>query len=243
VSGAVVGVSLDKLEGRYVGRYPFEFYDGRGEIVSGRNIRATVLNSDDEYIIMDEIIITIPLYKQKKVPIRLSFVNIRGINPADITAELSAQTIILAGEKDVIDAVEYLEIGPFDADNMPTGEPLEFEVSLPGNLMDVEGIGVITATVTLPEVTSATVEVVNYEFINRPIGTVVNQLTTQLFVEIIGEPPAVEAVTSENIIATADLANALVGARSEVRLSFEIRGYRYIEVIGEHQLVVELREQ
>ena len=184
--------------------------------------------------------VTIPIYMQKTVPIKVSFINAEGIDTSKLKYDLTMDTITIAGPRDIIDSRQDVTIGPIDFSKLDLDAAFTFEIPLDAGIVNEDGINEVTVYVDTSEMDrkSLSVEKGNILLKNIPADyqvTIENDSIKN--VKMVGGRTDIQNLSSKELLAWADLQNIKEGT-SRVRVSIYTTGNKFAWAVGEYSVTL-----
>ncbi len=163
---------------------------------------------DNQLIIdnIDVISVTIPIYKVKTLPLKVEFVNVpKGFPTEKLHYTLSVKNIKVASAGETIDSIEAIMVGPIDFRNIDINHKATVPIELKAGIKNVDGLSEVVVTFNTDEYISKMFEVSNVVCENDPAGYKGEKKNNISNVKIVGPKNVVEKLTSQDIVAIADL--------------------------------------
>lgn len=181
------------------GDYPYEFIGANGEPLKDLNVEVDT----------QTIHVAFPIYATAEIPLEVTLIPGGGAGPSNASYDLSADTILVAGNSQAVTAIQEegaLTIAAIDLATVEDGEELKVSIPLTDELTNISGFTEVTVTIHINDtLASRIIETNNIEYINCPDGWSARVLTQVLNVEIRGTPELVDAVIEENVLVSVDL--------------------------------------
>lgn len=228
-----VQVVLDKtdLSETYSGDLPYTFVSFGGETLDGTDLSVSV----------PLIRTTLPVVQLKEVPLTVNILPGGGATADDVTYTISPQTIMVSGAADDLEPLKEVSLGNLDLSKVLGSDVLTFPISLAAELSNVSGVSEATVTISMNDLSTATLEVDNIELINIPAGCNAQSVTQSRQVQIRGEKAAVAAVTQSQLRIVADLSQAVAATGTQtVPVKVYLDGRSDVGVVGEYNIVVSI---
>lgn len=208
------------------------FYDSRGNKLLLKNVEYD--NSPVE--------ITIPIYKHKKLPLLLQFVNIpQFLDISKIDYELSVSEIEVAGPPNILDTYTGLELPPIDFRTIDINTILNLNVKLATGLTNVDQINEVKVAIKNDNLASKDINIENIIIKNVPLSLDTTVKTNKLFnVRIVGDKSDIAKITSDDFIAEVDFANTELSiGDSKVSVSiYSTKTDKLVWAVGEYTILV-----
>ncbi len=226
VSYAQILIDKKKAKSSVVGQFDYAFYDANGKIIKDAEINAD----------FDRVDVSIPVLKTKEVPLTVALQGHDGLKKY-VNYSIEPQTILLAGEEKMIDAVTSLDAGVIKLSEVASGAVKKFTVTTPDGIVNMSGITEVSAQIKLEGLAKKTVKTTLIELINTytlPSGYKVSPVTTSINVDIIGTEEALKQISSANVRAVADLEYIVLSkGKHPVPVSIVIDGVSDAVVAGD----------
>ena len=190
---------------------------------------------------------TIPVYKYREVPIEVTYrYGFFHSGNCDITVEPA--TVRIRGEADAVDAVKLTyEIN--EKEIRSSAVTYTVNVSLPGNVTNLNAIETATISVALKNMTVKTFRVYDIRVINNPNGLLYDPVLGPLTVTVCGDSTLVNHMTTADLWADIDLSSLQSGFEGTVEVpvvigfadAFYEKVYETVEPDGAYTVSVRIR--
>lgn len=207
------------------------FYDENGNSLQLKNVTYTQQPYE----------INVQVYKHSVVPVEVSFVNIpNGLDSTKLSYGFSEDFIEIAGSKDIIDNIAFINIGEIDFRKINIGSTFEMEVALPAGAVNVNNVNHITVTINSQELDKKTLSISNFSKKNEPATFQVKIDTKSISdVKIVGNATDIETLSANDLIAVVDLQGVdLTGGKTRVPVQIYCSGNKFVWAIGEYSVIV-----
>ncbi len=191
--------------------------------------------------------ITVPVLKQKRLPVKVDFLNIpNGFPLEELEYTLSQDYILVAGPQSMIDELQELNIGYVNINEIKSGGFAEtFEISLPDGYLNIENVKTIDVIFNTQDMQEAPFTVTNIRAVNVPVNYDVTINTSQITgVIMVGPAEIMETLSAKDLIAEIDISEREVtpGPYSlPVHISAPGKGLTWAS--GVYTAVVTIREK
>ncbi|MEM1483980.1 CdaR family protein [Oscillospiraceae bacterium PP1C4] len=152
--------------------------------------------------------LTVPVLKQKRLPVTIDFLNAPPAFPLDqLKYTLSQDHILVAGPEALIDSYEELNIGYVNINEIKSGGFAQtFEISLPNGFLNVDNVKSIDVIFNTQDMEEAPFTITNIKAINIPVNVDVTVNTSQITgVTIVGDPNVMKALSAKDLVAEIDI--------------------------------------
>lgn len=204
-----------------------------------------VLESDSLTPDVQNISVTIPVLKTKRVPLVVDFINLpKGFKEEQVKYSLSNDTVMVAGEKNVIDKLDEIHIGYIDLSTVNLDTELNFEVTLPGGVVNLEQIENVTVTFDMTDMAMQSFDVSNINMTNKPSNYDVTLISSRITgVTLIGPSADIEAISAADIVADIDFTQINIReGQTEVKVSISVPSKGTIWAYGNYVAQIEVEE-
>lgn len=237
-----VRVALDQqdMSESFLGELPISLVTYSGEIL---DLGATNIQCDVALVQT-----RLPITQLKEVKLSVDLIPGGGISSEDfdkyVECKITPESIIVSGEEDVLEPLQEISLGDIDLAKILGSNTMTFPIPLDAELTNVSGIGEATVRLTVKGLTTATLEVDNIEFVNKPAGYRAEKVTTSRQIQIRGTEEAVASVTPSQIRIVADLENVVTATGTQtVPVKVYLGSRSDVGVVGEYNIVVSISRE
>lgn len=177
---------------------PISFYDTNGEQIISDMISAEFENVN----------VTVPVLKTKRVPIKAQFTNVPDLLEIDDDwLTLSQSTIQIAAADDVIDSISQIQTAPIDFTKISssTAKLPGVELEIPTSCRNLDNIDKVDVSFNMVGYTQKVVQVRSIEVKGENSGTSATVVDKSLNVTIVGPSDQISALKSSDISASVNL--------------------------------------
>ena len=190
----------------------------------------------------------LPITQLKEVKLSVDLIPGGGISSEDfdkyVECKITPESIIVSGEEDVLEPLQEISLGDIDLAKILGSNTMTFPIPLDAELTNVSGISEATVRLTVKGLTTATLEVDNIEFVNKPAGYRAEKVTTSRQIQIRGTEEAVTSVTPSQIRIVADLENVVTATGTQtVPVKVYLGSRSDVGVVGEYNIVVSISRE
>ena len=173
-----------------------EFWDKDGNVLTDTHI-----TTDTE-----QVEVTIPVLKMKEVPITFEYTGVpQGYDTSVLDAQLSQETILIAGPAERVDALESVSAGFVDLTKFKLGETVTLSITLPEGIRNLDALQSVDVTFDTYGFATRTVTVSQITVVNAPSDTTVTVTTRRLSdVTLVGPEDELDALSEANVVALVD---------------------------------------
>ena len=233
IAYAKVTLSVDNASETVSQALDYQLYDADDQLIEDRkNLHATV----------EQVQVTLPVNVEKELPLLVNFVESAGVRKANLEYTITPSSITVSGAAEILKNVDAITLDTLELADLTGAATYRYPITLPDGCENLSGVTRATMTIRFKDMTSASVNAVNFACENVPDGKTVNVLTTELPVSLRGTAADVESVTPENVVVVADLTDVNDASGSyTVPARVEISGAD-VGVLGEYQVRVTITE-
>ncbi len=199
------------------------------------------LETDVYSMPLSEVKITVPILKQKVIPLKVAFSNKPDYyTKNDVSYSVSATKVSVLGPATTIDELDSISLAPIDFDSItPTNNKFDVAPMLPNGVKFAENLEVVTVTVNTGGFTERTFTVNNFEFKNITNGLTCTASAIKN-VKICGPRAVVRKLNAGDLYAVADMQGKTKGEYT-VAVRIYSRSYDNIWQIGTYNVVVTIK--
>lgn len=189
----------------------------------------------------EEVKITVPILKQKVLPLKVTFANKPDYyTKNDVPYNVSATRVTVLGPATTVDELDAISLAPIDFDSI-TSSNNKFDVAptLPNGVKLAENVEVVTVTVNTNGFQESIFTVNNFEFKNIANG-LVSTATSIKNVKICGPRSTLRKLKASDLYAVADLSGKTAGEYT-VAVRVYSKAYDNIWQVGTYNVVVTIK--
>lgn len=213
----------------------FQFYNEKDELIENDAIYPTV----------DEVQATLPVYVTKELDLVVNFKEAPGARAENLVYTIDPPTITVSGDASLLKNMNSIVLDEFDLMQL-VGEGRyvnTYSIILPEGCQNLSGVTRASMEIRFRDISSAEITADQINYTNLPSDKEAEILTQELMVSVFGTSEDVAAVTSEDLIVTADLSqySAASGVYT-VPVTVSVKGTGDIGVVGTYEVQVAIRE-
>lgn len=189
---------------------------------------ARIVNSDIT-LSTDNVSVYIPIYKTKELPLTFTLINVpSNFNESGLTYTIMPDMLTIASPDDSIDNLSVLDIGVIDLtdlglDKRTTSVP----IALPDGYKNLSGSTTARIVWDISEYGKLDFAVSNINFSNVPDNYNIAPITNEVTVTVIGPSDELSAMTSNDIMITANLLGvSIIDGAQDIPVTVRLRGSR-----------------
>ena len=214
-----------------------------------RNMNYTLVNEagdpvDTTGLEVDEetVEITIAVVKHKTLPLVVDFVPGGGATESNITWKFDPFAITVSGDEEVLDALNRITLGSVDLSTIVADTTLTYPIVLPDGVDNESGELEATLSITMSGLSSTTLRVNNFEFINVPDGYHASAMTQSLQISVRGPKEEIDRIGASNVRVVADLSNisGTPGTYTCENVTIYLDGFPNSGVVGVYSVATSL---
>lgn len=190
---------------------------------------------------VDSVKITVPILKQKTVPLEVAFSNTPAAYSAEkISYTASVSSVNILGPASSVDGIESIALTPIDFDSI-SADNNSFDVSpvLPNGVKLSENIDVVTVKINTSACSEKVLTVSEFRF--KGVGDGLSATAGALKnVKICGPRAAVRSITASDLYAVADISGKTAGEYT-VAVRVYSKTYDTVWQVGTYNVVVTIK--
>ncbi len=199
-----------------------------------------VLDKDAYSLSVSKVKITVPILKQKVVPVKVTFSNRpKAYANKDISYDASVTRVTIMGPESSIDTIESISLAPINFDNISKNNN-SFDVApiLPNGVKLAENIETVTVEINTAGFSEGTYNVTDFQF----SGTAGKKVSASGVknVKICGPSSAIRKIKSSGLYAVADLTGKAAGVYT-VPVRIYAENYDNVWQVGTYEVVVTVK--
>ena len=219
-----------------VGSGGIVLYDVTGQPVDMTNLKLDRERAD----------VTIPVLKQKNLPIEVEFNNVPDNFLLDeLQYSLSDTQILVAGPAETIDTMSKISVRYVDLKLVEPNSVFVFDIELPEGFENIDNVTSVKVDFGIADYEVRKFNVKTINIVNEPTNYEVALATKGINnVQIVGPAEILEQITASDIVAEVDVSDRDLGTGSQhnvpVRIIIPSRGV--VWAIGDYSVVITVRE-
>lgn len=230
ISYAKLTVDISDTDKSYENAVGFTLYDYNDIAVDNSDIRPAV----------KLVQVKVPVKTTKEVPLEIVVKESAGSTLEQTSYTISPKSVTLAGEKDVLDAINSIALDTVYLQDISQSQTLYYEIIPPENTELVGDNQSATVTFTVTGVTEKTVTV-NQFVVERVREGFRGQCTTEsIQVTIRGLTDEIAAITDGQVVAVVDFSKLSTAGEYTLPVNIVVNGYEHISAKGNYQVNVRL---
>ncbi len=212
-------------------------YDVTGQLVDMTNLKLDRDRAD----------VTIPVLKQKTLPIKLEFSNVPdNFLLEELQYSLSDTQILVAGPAETIDTMSKISVRYVDMKLVEPNSVFAFDIELPEGFVNIDNITSVKVDFAIADYEVRKFNIKTINIVNEPTNYEVKLATKGINnVQIVGPPEVLDLITAGDIIAEVDVSDRDLGTGSQhnvpARIIIPSRGA--VWAIGDYSVVITVREK
>lgn len=184
----------------------------------------------------------VPVLTTKEVALAIEFEGVPGAAADSIVCDIAPKTVRLNGEADVLASIDKLVLATLHVDDLGLHQQNSYVVTPPDGTWLVNGNEVATADITLDGISETTLTVTDLSFTDLPAGLYAVVPEGGLTVRLWGLSEEIEAITAENLRATADMSTVTGQGSFTVPVTVTVSGFSDVTVRGTYELTLTITD-
>ena len=253
VNPAEITISGPDAEISRVTRAVAQYHGANEELSQSREVLAEFLLYDENGQLMpqehiqisnEQAEITIPILMRGTMELEIGFTNVpEGFDVSTLVSVLSHTDIPVAADPGVIETLGPKLVGEVDLARFEIGEEYKFDLMLPSNIINLDGIESVTVTFPKENLATKRVRVTEFRLDNAPSNYDIDIITQFINnVAVIGPQEELDELLDTSVVAVIDIASLTSVDRGErdVIVRFRISGSRSLWVAGAYHALISI---
>lgn len=240
VAKCVVSASFEEpLTKTTTVKRPITLYDSEGN----------ELSSDLLTLSIDSVNMTVPVNKQKRVPVKFEYIDIPDAFPTHLLEDkLSQGYIDVAGPENLVDAYDVCNLGYVNINEITHDKVFVFPISLPNGFVNIGNIDSISLQFDMTNITSGIFAIPGENIIvkNVPANYTVSVTSPSITgVQMLGSSEVMDVLSGQDIIAEIDMFvqdNIAAGPYS-LPVQISVPNKEFAWATGKYTAVVNIKEK
>ena len=176
---------------------------------------------------------TLPILEMKELPLTVNLIYGAGANESNTKVSVEPESITLAGDSAILDAMNNIPVATISLADFNATYSYTYPISFDNSLINVEGITEAEVKVEIIGLENRNFTVRNIQCRGVTEGYEAEVLSKALTVKLRGTPESLAKITSENLVAIADLSDYDITTGSNiVNVRIQVDGALDVGAIG-----------
>lgn len=176
---------------------------------------------------------TLPILEMKELPLTVNLIYGAGANESNTKVSVEPESITLAGDSAILDAMNNIPVATISLADFNATYSYSYPISFDNSLINVEGITEAEVKVEIIGLENRNFTVRNIQCRGVTEGYEAEVLSKALTVKLRGTPESLAKITSENLVAIADLSDYDITTGSNiVNVRIQVDGALDVGAIG-----------
>lgn len=226
----------DEISGTLTAKGTLEIYDVDGQLMD--------LDANKFTLSAKEFSVTIPVLKQKTLPLTFDYLNApSGFSAASLKYSMSSSFIQVAAPVEVIDNMTELKIGYIDFKQLGLNYSKDFEIELPTGFKNITNLTKVTVTFDTSDLTTKTTWISNsnLKLTNIPANYNARAITRTInSVKLVGSKQELVGISYQDVVGEIDLMNTDIKGKGQytVPVTIKFPSKNGVWAVGEYTAVV-----
>lgn len=193
----------------------------------------------------DEVNLSVPVLKIKKIPFKFEYLNVPPELPVeDIDYEFTEDYIEVAAPVSDIENLTEINLGYIDINDLKDKNAYKFNVELPQGYINIQNIKDVIVKFDTSNMASANIVVNNIKAVNVPAIYDVDVETRQIEVSMFGDKDIISTLTSGDVVAEVDFSDREIGTgKSLVPVKVYAPSAGLVWATGDYEAVIDVKEK
>lgn len=205
VAQARFTISLDGLTAPLDQDYEYTLCDAEGNPVEVPNVE--FVHTD-----VEKIHVNLSVQRYKEIQLKVKVNDGGGATEETSSIVLEMETITVSGTDDVLENLEYLEIGEINLAELKSETMLVFPINMPAGVTNRTGVEMVSVKVSFPALVTKTYTISNILPVNVPAGAEAAVVTKQVSVTVRGPKTMIQRMQASDITVTVDFGDMGIGS-------------------------------
>ena len=200
----------------------------------------TLMTAEDEPAVTDGVTCstdvvkaTLPILEMKELPLTVNLIYGAGANESNTKVSVEPESITLAGDSAILDAMNNIPVATISLADFNATYSYTYPISFDNSLINVEGITEAEVKVEIIGLENRNFTVRNIQCRGVTEGYEAEVLSKALTVKLRGTPESLAKITSEDLVAIADLSDYDITTGSNiVNVRIQVDGALDVGAIG-----------
>lgn len=185
--------------------------------------------------------VSVPIYKKKTLPIKISFTDANGFLTSRLNYEITPAEIEIASPNDTLDNMSEINIGIISLSDVRLDYKTTLPIDIPINCKNLSGTSMATVKFNTEGYGQLDFTTKQINITNVPDTYEVTTLTKELNVTVIGDSGVISAMTGDDIIASCNLFGVPLSEGSKsVSVTFYTKKSS-VWIVGKYQIVLDVK--
>ena len=226
----------DEISGTLTAKGTLEIYDVDGQLMD--------LDANKFTLSAKEFSVTIPVLKQKTLPLTFDYLNApSGFSATSLKYSMSSSFIQVAAPVEVIDNMTELKIGYIDFKQLGLNYSKDFEIELPTGFKNITNLTKVTVTFDTSDLTTKTTWISNsnLKLTNIPANYNARAITRTInSVKLVGSKQELVGISYQDVVGEIDLMNTDIKGKGQytVPVTIKFPSKNGVWAVGEYTAVV-----
>ncbi|MEG1447946.1 MAG: CdaR family protein [Oscillospiraceae bacterium] len=193
----------------------------------------------------DEVTLSVPVLKIKKVPFEFEFLNVpEGLPVEDIDYEFTEDYIEVAAPVSDVENLTKINLGYIDINDLKDKNAYKFDVELPQGYINIQNIKDVIVKFDTENMAAANIIISDIKAINVPAIYDVTIDTRQIDVSMFGDKDIIATLTSGDVVAEIDFSDREIGTgKSLVPVKIYAPTSGLVWATGDYEAVIDVVEK
>lgn len=187
--------------------------------------------------------ICVPIYKTNTVPIKVEFINYPfGLDIDTLSYTLSTDAIKIAGQKELIENIQNLVVGPIDVRQIAVGSVIDLDINLLAGIINIDDTEKVQVHFNSEDMSSKTFDIEQEKILiqNAPGNYNIEVLSSAINdVIMVGNTEDIDVLISDDLFAIIDYSVVdLTMGSAFVPVSLYATGNKQVWALGEYKAYV-----
>lgn len=198
-------ISLDGLTAPLDQDYEYTLCDAEGNPVEVPNVE--FVHTD-----VEKIHVSMSIQRYKEIQLRVKVIDGGGATEETSSIVLDLETIMVSGTDEVLEDLEFLEVGEINLAEQKNDTVLQFPITMPSGVTNRTGVETVSVKLSFPALVTKTFTISNIQSVNVPADAEGVVVTKQVSVTVRGPRSIIQRMQASDITVTVDFSDMAIGS-------------------------------
>ncbi len=212
------------------------------------DVDSNILNDSDKKLLDIshlQVKVDIPVLKKVNLPIRADFINQPIAFDYSSMLSLEKTNIDIACDESLLSNITEIHLSPIDFSKVgPKDNIFEQNIILPEGCKNLSEQSTVKVTLNMKDIVSKKISISNFNIINTSDDVLVNILTKEVKVTVVGTKAQISEINSADIVASLDFKDKQnLRGNTQIPVSFSIQNKNMCWINGDYKVNVDIKNK
>lgn len=190
----------------------------------------------------EEVEVTLSITRLEEIPLDVSFIDGGGATGRDVTYRIDPPAITLAGDSEVFDGLNKIDLGNIDLSEIAAYGEILFPILIPNGAKNIANVEEAVVTLEIKNRPVKTLTMEEFDFVGVQDGLVAKNITKRLQITVRASENDIGHIGLNRLQAIADMSGFTQPGMYTVPVNILINGYPNAGVVGAYSITVSVEE-